>query len=241
MKLIRNILNRLLGTTTWKKQWQEELSTSLKEAQSGIPLNLVVIIARESDLYSEVLFILSFLGLSLGSILSFTLRQSGLQVDELLMLPLIGFSLGATLYAFRKLFITRIAPRAVRERVSERAKGQFFDHLQTMKQRLSLIYISEIEKEAFMFSSPDISQKIPANEIQKILSRLVINYSMGKPLETLRPALLEMGQLLRVAFQNERQTPLITKPTEPIFIRASDRKNTNEMKVHVLKGSKDIN
>ncbi len=243
MSFFSNLVNNFLGTSPWKKEWQEDLSNSLKEAQAGIPLNLVVIIARESDLYTEVLFILSFLGLSIGSILAYALRQSGLQVDELLMIPLVGFSLGATIYAFRKYYISKMAPRAVRERVAEKAKGQFFDHLQNVKQKLSLIYISEVEKEAFMFSSPDISHLIPAKEIQKTLSKLVINYSMGRPLDTLRPALLEMGQLLRSAFNSSgKEGPQIpTRPTEPIFIRASDRKSSTEQKVHVLKGSKDIN
>ncbi len=243
MKYLPYFLKRLLGSAPWKKEWQQELSSSLKEAQQGIPLNLVVIIARESDLYSEVLFILSFLGLTLGSFAAFFLKSYSFATDELISFPVIGFALGATLYSFRRLFISRIAPRAVREKVTEKAKGQFFDHLQSMKQRLVLIYVSEIEREAFMFSSPDISSLIPSKEIQRSLSKLVINYSLAKPLLTLRPALLEIGQVLRSSFGTVVSEADLTKKNspEPIFMGASDKKPIKLEHVHMLKGNKDIN
>lgn len=241
MIFLKRVLRNWLGTAPWKKEWQVELSDCLREAQHGIPVNLVVIIARESDLYSEVLFLLSFLGLTLGSLLAFGLKSFGFPIEDLLLMPVIGFSLGATVYSWRRLFITKMAPRAVRERVTEKAKGQFFDHLQSMKQRLSLIYVSEVEKEAFMFSSPDISPQIPSQNIQAALSKLVINYSMSKPLVALRPAILEIGSLLRASFHTTESNLPPAKSTGPIFMQASDKKPLVEKHVHMLKGSKDIN
>ena len=236
-------LQKIFGVAPWKKQWQKELTDVLQEAQRGLNANMVVIVARESDIYSEVLFIFSFLGLSIGALLAYFSHHFLHTFEEALLLPLAGFSAGATCYTFRRYFVNRIAPRAVKDRVTQKAKAQFFDHYAHLQQRLALIYISEIEREALFLASPDIEDKIPREEIQRVLNKLVTEYRITDPLKSLKPSLEKIGESMRTSalgLQSLSQKPL--QAPNPLFIGASDRSpSANMPAVPVLKGNKDIN
>ena len=233
-------LHRLFGTTPWEKRWQDELSIALKEAQSELPINMVVIVARESDLYAEILFILSFLGLSLASAAAYLLRGSAMEITDLLALPLMGFSLGATAYAFRRYFISKIAPKAIRDRVAQRAKAQFFDHWQHLKGHLALVFFSELEQEALFFSSPEITSHIPGVEVQAALSELLRNYSPQNPMPSLRLCLTKLGGILKMSLVSIERGRQSGREPQAIFIGASDSA-APKLRVPILKGTKDIN
>jgi len=232
---------RLFGITPWKQEWQKELSETLQKAQRGLNANMVVVVARESDIYSEVLFILSFLGLTLGAITSYFLQDILGNFEEALLIPLAGFSAGATIYSFRRYFLNRLAPRAVKERVMQKAKSQFYDHYSHLQQRLALIYISEIEKEALFLCSPDLEKIIPKNEIQKLLSQMLHGYKFASPLESLKPGLEKIGDSLRASGLG---VPLMTTspliPKGQLYITASDRQPAFP-EAPIIKGNKDIN
>jgi uncharacterized membrane protein len=235
-----SLFHRIFGIAPWRREWQEALSHKLTEVQNGVPASFVVIIAKESDLYAEVLFIFCFLGLCLGALLSFFVEPFMPERTDVLIPPIAGFALGATVYTLRRFFITRLAPRAVRDRVAQKAKSNFFDHEQSLKHRLILLYFSEVEREALCLSSSDIFDNIPREAISKSLSQLIQNYSDKDPLKTLIPCLDQMGQALRSAPWSTSQTDAPAAPAQKaIFLGASDRKTV--LKVPILKGSKDIN
>lgn len=227
---------KLLGATPWKKEWQEALTHALEQAQKGLGVSMIVVIARESDLYAEALFLLSFLGLAIGSGLAHLGLNHWVSKD-LISLPVLGFALGSTLFAFRRFFINKIAPRAIRDRVAGRAKSLFFDHDQHLKGKLALLYFSELEKEALFLSSPELADKTPAKEVQEILSRLITRYDAKSPMASLGPAIAELGDVLRIHYDSEHDTPIIVG--SPLYVGASDR--PLPFQVPILKGSKDVN
>ncbi len=231
---------KLLGAETWKQEWQDELSRVLNEAQAGLSINMVVIIAKESDLYAELLFILSFLGLSIGTLIAVLFNNVLTDYRDLVLVPVLGFAFGTTLYAFRRFFISKFAPRAVRDRVAQRAKSQFFDHMQHLRSRLCLVYFSEFEREALFLASPEIIHDIPSDRVQGLLSQLVQKYDERLPMKSIGPCVLGLGKLVGDAIK--LQTPYAqaaAQKTRPVFIGASD--SPSSLKVPILKGSKDIN
>lgn len=235
---MKNFIEKILGMTPWKPEWKDELSETLKEAQTGLSVNMIVVIARESDLYAEVLFLLSFLGLSLGSVGAYVFKHFyGLQ-EELIVLPLLGFALGSTLFGFRRFFINKMAPRAIRDRVAARAKTHFHNHLTNLKERVTLLYFSEMEREAIFLTSPDLVEKTPRTDVQKNLSQLVQQYDPGAPMVALRKALLSLAEALRVHFGplSEQKTGVVHS-----FVFGASDQQPDAMNVPILKGNKDIN
>ena len=236
-----NLFKKIFGLTPWKPEWQEELTRALHEAQKGLAVNMVVIIARESDIYAEILFIFGFLGLGIGSLLAWALESTVKNVDDLLILPLAGFAVGATLYTFRRFYITKLAPRAVRERVAQKAKSQFFDHHQHLKSRLALIYFSELEREALFCASPEIMQELPANDIKDALTGLLKSYNAKDPLVALKPCLQSLGNSIRRTLKaNTDDASAMPRTPNPVFIGASDRP-APKLQIPLLKGNKDVN
>lgn len=235
---MRKLMERCLGIQPWKKDWQDDLTRTLSDTQKGLGVSMVVVIARESDLYAELLYLLSFGGLIVGvGVASWMRARWGVSPDHAI-LPLLGFALGSTLFAFRRFFLNRVAPRAIRERVSGRAKALFYDHYQQLKGRLVLLYLSEMEREALFVTSPDLTDKTPAKEIRRALSELISHYSQKNPMESLRPALLSLGELLRAHYGSaEGDAPV---QVHPVYLGASDRASQAPV-VPILKGSKEIN
>jgi hypothetical protein len=237
---MRRFMEKVLGVTQWRKEWQEDLSTTLSAAQKGLSVSMVVVIARESDLYSEVLYLFSFIGLSVGFVSAFIAEQSFGMKSDLLMLPLLGFAMGSTLFAFRGRFISRVAPKAIRDRVAHRAKSLFFDHYQHLKGKLALLYFSELEREALFLTSPELVEKTPSKEIQALLSKLIVNYNPQDPMLALRPALTSLGQLLRLHYgEATPDAPVQDQPRSPIYVGASDL--PQPFQIPILKGNKDVN
>ena len=240
---MKNFLKKFLGQSVWKKEWQEELSQALQEAQRGLNVHMVVAIANESDLYAEVLFILSFIGLSVGGALGWLFMEQISDLNNLLLFPVAGFAVGASLFQFRHFYLSRFAPRAVRERVALKAKALFYDHSQNLKGRLAVLYFSELEEEVLFVTSPDLIDQVPATELQATLSNFIRSYNRHRPLEALRPALLRLGDLLRgslgAAGDDTQYVPEDLK--KPIYLGASDQAPLAHLKIPILKGSKDIN
>ena len=235
MKQAGAFLRRILGASAWRPDWQAELSETLNRAQKGLGVSMVVVIARESDLYAEVLYLLSFVGLAIGTSVAFFMQDSFQTVSDALAAPLLGFSVGSTLFAFRRFFINRIAPRAIRDRVANRAKSIFHDHEQHVNGKLALLYFSEMESEALFLSSQELVEQMPTQAVQAILSQLAIKYRSNKPMEELRPALLELGNALRRSFASDEPPMMLA----PIYVAGADRPIS--FRIPILKGSKDIN
>lgn len=231
-------LKRILGLSPWKPEWQEGLSKKLQDTQRGLNTSLVVIVARESDLYTEILFLFSALGFGLGMLVSIFLEGFVEQPTDILLPPIAGFTLGATLYAARHWYIHWLAPRAVRQRVLQKAKSQFFDHSQNLKSKIFLLYLSEMEREALVLTSPEIQDAIPQESLQRVLGRLLTAYSEQDPLVALNPCLNQVGELLRQSSLyeiNQKEVPA----SRAFFVVAGDKKP--QLTVPVLKANKDIN
>jgi hypothetical protein len=237
----QNSLKVFLGVGEWKPEWKKELIEVLNRTQKGLPVSVVVVVSKESDLYSEVLFLLSFAGLTLGLICGY-LAQQFLGIVDVLTFPIFGFSLGSTLFVFRRFFISKIAPRAIRERVSARAKAIFFDHDQRLQGKLVVLYVSEMEREVWFLVSPTLVSKTPPEDIRKILSKLVAQYDSRSPMKELSPALVSLGKILKSSYgvaeggEVESVPPFVGSAVSQL---PSDRNFL--LPVPVLKGNKDIN
>lgn len=247
--MISNWLNSLLGTKPWRKEWRDELSQSLGEAQKSVRASMVVIIARESDIYSELLFVFSFLGLSLGALLGWVFKSYFARPEDLLIIPLALYSLGTSIYALRRFYVGKIIPGSVKHRVFEKAKSHFFDSHVVLKERLALIYISEIEKEALLLCSPDIQDLVPKEKIHLALMKLTKSYSLKAPMVSLRPCLFEIAEILKQALnaRDGENTGFVPNPkgvdgkgSAVKFVSASDRP-PKPLAIPILKGPKDIN
>ncbi len=234
------LLERFLKGRSWNPKWQQELGDTLEEAQQGLPVNLVVVITKESDFYGELLFLLSFLGMLLGTLLCYLMKDWIQDPREFVIFPVFGFSAGATIFSLRDYYIRKVAPRAIKNKVTARAKSFFYDYQQKMPQQLALIFISEVEKQAMVLSSPDVSDRIPQGALKKILDEFTQQYSERNPLKTLRPCLLKIGDLIRKQYGDTTTLTPQSKGLAPIVVGASDQ-STRTPRVIVLKGYKDIN
>jgi len=158
-------------------------------------------------------------------------------LSDPLIPPMAGFAAGSLLFAFRALFLHRFAPRAVRERVAARAKSQFYDHEQHLQGHVILLYLSEMEEEALLLSSSELTQRLSeVPELPRLLSRLVKGYSRKRPLENLEPALRNLGEVLRMRLGDVGER---APARGAVFVAASDTES--QLKIPLLKGSKDIN
>jgi len=234
-------VKNLLGVNPWSAEWQNKLREEVETAQQGLAVNMVVVVTKESDIYAEILFILTFLGMSFGSLLAFFLRSSQFPFEDLLALPLAGFALGASLFTIRKFFLHKIATKAVKERVANRAKALFFDHQSHMEGSLVLTYFSELEREVLFLTSPEITSKIPQKEIASHLEELLKSYDVKDPLKSLGPCLSKLGQSLRDHLPKEaRSKSFSSRATSQYFLGASDRRSL-PLQAPLIKGNKDIN
>lgn len=236
MDIWSKILRLFNPVNRWKLGWQDALSKVLQEAQSNIDASMIVVVAKESDLYSEVLFLLCFAGLSLGTFVGFVVEHQVTQPSDMMFFPLAGFALGALAFNFRGYFLRRVAPKAVRERVAFRAKSVFFDHTQNREGPMILLYLSELEREVLFLTSPEILQQVSDHSVQRTLSTLAQRYDCKNPLASLEPAIRDLGQQLNITLgkNSTKANPM------SVFIGPTDMK-TNPMPVRILKGSKDIN
>lgn len=237
--MLKKLGQKIFGVSQWRSEWQESLSESLKKAQAGINTSIVVVVARESDLYSELLFLLSFMGLSLGAVAAFFFRSDFADISEALIFPMAGFSLGASIFVFRRFYISRFIPRAVLQRVRQRAQSQFVDHFKSLRSHLLLVYFSELERKAYVVASPDIADALPSDAIQNELLKLSRDYNPANPIAALDRTLKKTGELIRA-------TSLGVSTGEPInthyavFV-AEGEKGNRELRIPIVRKPGDVN
>lgn len=234
-----NRLKKWLGISQWQPHWRGELEQALQTTQATNNIQMAVVVAKDSDSYSELLFLLTLMGLGLGSLFSFLARHLFESPMDLLALPLLGFSSGVLLYQFRALYVRKIAPKAVRDRVANKAKAFFFDYLSTTDVPLFLLYISEIENEAYFVAMPQLLKNLGDHErfIQSALHRLIVNYNTQDPIPAIKIALHEISELLATIFkQNQDSTP--SHPKALVFMPTDSPTSFPSV---MLKGTKDIN
>ena len=235
--ILKKLFNKLFVAKAWKAEWLKELNDTLNEAQAGLPANVVVVVTRESDMYAEVLYLLSFAGLIIGSLLALMFQSTSIGTQDLISLPLLSFAAGSTLYHFRRFFLSRIAPRAVREKVLAKAKSTFLDHSQTLKGKLVLFFFSEVEREAVILASPDLQTIVSSGDLRKLLLHLSRNYNSKDPLKALGPALMELGRVLKGQLGSGSNESFVRSFKS--LLGPSDRE-LNPI-IPIIKGNKDIN
>ncbi|NCN41736.1 hypothetical protein GW916_10875 [bacterium] len=240
------MINRILGWVhstilqkkTWKKEWQDELAKALETAQAPLSLNFVVVIAAESDLYTEILYFVSFLGLLIGTALGFAVRSfGGAEWPDPLFFPLLGYTSGSLLHIFRKQFLRKTFSTLAEKKVHSKAQSYFVDYSNQIHGSVAMLYLSETERLAVFLASPGIDDKLPKKEILQALMRLESNYTKKAPLESLLPAIENITILLRSHIP-ELDPTVAKAATPPLFVGPSDQAKHF---VPVLKGNKDIN
>lgn len=235
---MKKLLAWLDGSRTWKYEWQEALSEQLKTAQQDLNMSVVVVVARESDLYTEILYFLSFLGLGVGTVAAFWIRSAGnsLLFPDPLIFPLMGYTVGSLFHVGRRYFLKRWFVRLARAKVYAKADAYFLDYLHKLQGKIALLYFSETEALSALIANPEIQEKLPRGDITKILRKLELSYSARNPLEALTPALENISILLQSYAPNLDSAPKNFAP--PLYVGASDKKIKL---IPILKGNKDIN
>lgn len=226
-----------LGLSPWPKKWREQLGEILNEAQQGLSMNLVVVVARESDLYAELLYLLSFIGMSFAAIFGLMFSEYFNSMSDFLVLPVIGFASGSSLFALRSFYVKKIIPRRVRDAVRSRAKSLFYDHYQQLGSRTAVVLISELERESLMMVSPDLAESFPTQKVHEILKELMLEYEISEPLPSLRKHILNLSLVIREAGVSAN-AQVLTQAA--LLIGATDRP-LDDQRVVILKGNKDIN
>ncbi len=223
--------------------WRGELEVALQQSQTSNRVQLAVVVAKDSDSYSELLFLLTLLGLGIGSIASFFAQNLFETPLDMLAMPLLGFSSGVLVYQFRALYVQKLAPKAVRDRVSNKAKAFFYDYLSATKVPLFLLYISEVENEAYFVGLPHLLKELGAQDksIQSALHRLIVNYNPNDPIPPIKAALQEISLILSQLFENDNDDDLALNHETPkaLVFMPSDSHST--LPTVMLKGTKDIN
>lgn len=232
-------LNSLLsGKKIWKKELQDQLAEKLEAAQKELSVNFVVVIARESDLYTEILYFVSFIGLIIGTALGFAVRFWGDENwPDPLFFPLLGYTSGSLLHIARKSFLRKAFHSLANKKVLQKSQSYFVEYSNQIPGNVAMLYFSEVERLAVFLTSPLIEDKLPQKEIQLTLNKLELAYSEKTPLEGLDPAIENISILLRSHIPELDESPeKIAMP--PIFVGPSDQARRY---VPVLKGNKDIN
>lgn len=232
-------IKKWLGISRWQPHWRGELEKALQQTQSATNVQMAVVVAKDSDSYSELLFLLTLMGLGIGSMCSFAARDLFESSLDLLALPLLGFSSGVLLYQFRALYVRKLAPKAVRERVSNKAKAFFFDYLSTTEAPLFLLYVSEVENEAYFVAMPQMLRSLGDHErlIQSALHRLIVNYDSSDPIPALKMALSEISTILANLF-TQPESATQDAPKALVFMPTD---SPTAFPTVMLKGTKDIN
>jgi len=235
---MKRFLAWLSGTRIWKTEWQNALSDSLKEAQDNLSLNLVVVVARESDLYTEILYFLSFLGLGVGTLIAFWVRAVGdPTLPDPLVFPLLGYTTGSLAHIARRFFLKRWFARLARIKVEVKAQGYFVDYTHRLPGRVALLYFSETEQIASFVTNADVQDKLPHDDLEQLLGRLERNYIAKNPIVALKPALENLSILLK-SYAPELDASPKRAVTPPIYVGATDYQRRM---IPVLRGNKDIN
>jgi hypothetical protein len=236
--LLKRLRRVFSGTRVWKPEWQDALSDSLKKAQDNLSLNLVVVVARESDLYTEILYFLSFLGLAIGTGMAFYIRSIGdPSLPDPLVFPLLGYTAGSLTHITRRYFLKRWFARLARLKVYTKAQGYFVDYTHKLPGKVALLYVSETEAVAAFICHPEVQEKLPLEDLDKLLTRLERNYAPKTPIASLNPALENLSILLK-SYAPELDASPKRSVTPPIYVGASDYQ---QRMIPVLRGNKDIN
>jgi hypothetical protein len=239
-----NRIKRWLGISHWQPHWRGELEEALQQNQHSTKVQMAVVVAKDSDSYSELLFLLTLLGLSIGSIAAFAARSLFETSLDILALPLLGFSSGVLVYQFRALYVQKLAPKAVRDRVANKAKAFFYDYLSATNSPLFLLYISEVEGEAYFVGLPHLLKELGDRdkEVQSALHRLIVNYSPNNPIPPIKIALLELSTILSKTYDPlflSEELKLNHETPKALVFMPSD--SPNALPTVMLKGNKDIN
>lgn len=235
---MKKLLAWFMRKQTWKNEWQEELSAKLKLAQDELKLNIVVVVAKESDLYTEILYFLSFLGLGVGTLLAFwvrTLPPHELLPDPLIF-PVLGYTVGSIFHVGRRFILKRWFVSLARSKVYSKADAYFMEYLHKLQGKVALLYFSETESLAALVSNPEIQEKLPRADITKILKRLELSYDPKNPLVALSPTLENISIILKSYAPELDSAPKSFAP--PLYVGATDKKLVI---IPILKGNKDIN
>jgi hypothetical protein len=234
-------IKALFDPPIWKKEWKEQLSVQLKETQQGLKANFVAVIIRESDLYSELLFLLSFLGLSAGLVIALFMENKVARPTDLLLFPVLGFCVGTTIFHLKRFYLKKVAAKAVKFRVSQKAKSLFYEHQHHHKGPLLFLFFSELEREAVLLASKDVLPALPQQKIKERLAIFSKVYKSKDPLKSFTPLLNDLASWLKLALGSSSLKAILDENSPaPLYFISSGSKE-DPIPVAVLKGNKDIN
>jgi hypothetical protein len=225
----------------WPKEWQEKLSELLESATQRLKLNLVFIVAEESDPYSELLFLFSFAGVSAGFFVGLALKifQVDLGIDQYVF-PLLGFTGFGLFHTRKSQWLQKSFKNLAAKRVQQRARDYFYDYYSTPHSPLILIHLSESERRMEILRSPDLNEQLSPVKIDEIKKIFYRKYKSHQPMTTIQEIIDQLVHTLAPLRQEiETKSGKDTSPRpEPMFVVASDL----ELRfVPVLKGNTDIN
>ena len=235
------LFRKKLRKHQWRKEWQDKLSILLEAASTRLKLNLVFVVAEESDPYSELLFLFSFVGVSVGSFFGLFLKVFNLDIGiDLYVFPLLGFTGFGLFHTRKSLWLRKLFKNLAETRVQQKARAYFYEYHSNPTIPMILVYISESERKIEILRTPDMIQQLSPAKIREVCDSFYSNFADKDPLTAVETIINRITDILGPL----RDEVMITEEdlaenfSPPVFVPASDI----ELKfIPTLKGSKDVN
>jgi hypothetical protein len=235
------LFRKKLRKHQWRKEWQDRLSVLLESATARLKLNMVFVVAEESDPYSELLFLFSFIGVSVGSFVGLFLKVFKWDIGiDLYVFPLLGFTGFGLFHTRKSLWLRKFFKNLAETRVQQKARAYFYDYHSNPTIPMILVYISESERKLEILRSPDMIQQLSPSRIGEIQKMFDSKYADQDPLAAVEAIIEQISAILGPLRKEISVNPedISENFSRPIFVTASDL----DLKViPILKGSKDVN
>ncbi len=235
---LSSLLRRQRKRYEWKKEWQERLSHLLESATQRLRINLVFVVAEESDPYSELLFLFSFIGVAMGSLAGLIFKV--FQIDpgvDLYVFPLLGFTAFGMLHLKKSRWLRGRFQSLAEKRVALKARSYFYDY-QSSQTPVLLIYLSESEQLVEILKSPDLNTDLTDEKRAALIAGFLSTFEKNNPLPAVEKLLDQIIGILSPVVKELHVSEGETGFSPPVFVPASD---FDIRVVPILKGNKDIN
>jgi hypothetical protein len=225
----------------WKKDWQDRLSALLEKATTRLKINVVFVVAEESDPYSELLFLFSFVGVTVGSFIGLAFKVLSIDAGiDLYVFPLLGFTMFGLLHVKKNIWLRTRFRNLAQKRVNLKARSFFYDYCANSSAPMVLIYLSESEVLLDILRSPELKDVLHEERTKALIKEFLAEFKIDNPIVAIEKLIDQIINMLTPAVQefhiDENEDGGGFSP--PVFVPASD---FDIRVVPILKGNKDVN
>lgn len=209
----------------FSEEEKKKIEEAVKEAEKKTSGEIVPYFADFSDLYEEAIWVSAALfglaGFTVSYLLTFTWNLGFVFTNSHIAIStgvfsLIGFLSARFIPSIRRLFVKK---ESMRRRVEQRAAEIFLENeiFNTRDRTGILLFVSSFERTALVLGDSGINDKVKKEGWENIVSIIINNIKINKPVEGLVLAIEKCGALLeesgvrlRADDKNELDNKLMT-------------------------------